>query len=156
MGKKGSLSTLLFALSMLLFLCATFAMFGAVVKYNDAAFPNMFEIAFGTSGADDIRVVGGTAVFAFQMIILACIVAIIYGTITRKFHYIVTMILYGIICLSSFIAFIISFNLLSLYGKGHLLSVDATLGPGPIAYSVLHIVGLVSTLVGLFFSRRNA
>lgn len=158
MQNKSSLSTILFGITILFFISATFAMFGAVVSYESASFPNMFQAAFGTGEADGQRIAGLTAIFSFQMIILVGIIAIIYGTLTHKFHYILTIIIFGIICLSSFIALIISFNAKVLYfapGRGGIIEQYA-LGPGPIAYSVLHILGLVSTLIGLFFSRKGA
>lgn len=156
MEKKSSLSTLLFAGALLIFVCATFAMFGKVISGNDSG--NMFQAAFGSGGIEYVRTPGITAIFVFQMIILVGVVAIIVGTVTRKFHYILTIVIYGIICLSAFIAFIISFNALSLYAaSGHTVEkFKATLGPGPIAYSVMHIVGLVLSAAGLVFSRRGA
>lgn len=157
MGNKKSLSTILFAVALLLFVCATFAMFGAVVSYQTAVFPNMFQAAFNTQIANGIRTPGLTAVFVLQLIIATGVFAIIFGAVTNKFHFILTIVLYGIVCLCSFIALIISFNALNLYASsGHTLDFEAKLGPGPIAYSVLHIIGLVSSAAGLVLSRRSA
>lgn len=157
MENKKSLSTILFALALLLFVCATFAMFGAVVSYEHAVFPNMFQAAFNTKIAYGIRTNGLTAIFVFQLIIVTGVFAIIFGAVTNKFHFVLMIVLYGIVCLCSFIALIISFNSLSLYeSAGHTLDYGTKLGPGPIAYSVLHIIGLVSSAAGLVMSRRNA
>ena len=159
MENKKSLSTLLFALALLLFVCATFAMFGQVVSYSGAVqpFPNMFQAAFNTVIAEGSRTPGLTAVFVFQLIIVTDVFAIIFGAVTNKFHFVLTIVLYGIACLCSFIALIISFNALNLYGSsGHLVELDYKLGPGPIAYSVLHILGLVSSVAGLVMSRLKA
>lgn len=159
MEKKSSLSTILFGVALLLFVSATFAMFGAVAVHTSGGgvIPNMFQAALGSqAGAEGTRVPGLTAIFAFQMIILACVVAIIYGTVTRKFHYILTIVLYGIVCLSSFIALIISFNACTLFlATTSRIITEYTLGPGPIAYSVLHILGLVSSIAGLVLSRKG-
>lgn len=155
MENKKSLSTILFGVALLLFVCATFAMFGPVIKYGSAPFPSMFQAAFGSGAADGIRTRGLTVIFIFQMIILAGIVAIIVGAVTHKFHYILMIVLYGIVCLCAFIAFIISFNTLTLYMQsGHTVDPAATLGAGPIAFSVIHIVGLVTSAAGLVLSRR--
>lgn len=157
MENKKSLSTILFALALLLFVCATFAMFGAVVSYEHAVFPNMFQAAFNTIIAGGARTPGLTAVFVLQLIIVTDVFAIIFGAVTNKFHFVLMIILYGVACLCSFIALIISFNALNLYGaSGHFVEPDYKLGPGPIAYSVLHIIGLVSSAAGLVMSRRSA
>ncbi|MCQ2787031.1 MAG: hypothetical protein MJ199_01360, partial [Bacilli bacterium] len=157
MENKKSLSTILFGVAMLLFVWATFAMFGKLYNYSGAPqIPNMFQVAFGTSGADGYRVSGMTAIFVFQMIIIAGIIAIIIGTVTNKFHYVLTIVLYCVVCLCSFIAFIISFNSLGLYSSaGRTLQPGTTLGAGPIAYSVLHILGLLASAGGLVLSRRG-
>lgn len=160
MEKKSSLSTLLFGVALLLFVTATFAMFGKVVVRTSGGgyIPNMFQAAFGTSaGADGVRVPGLTAIFSFQMIILAGVAAIIFGTVTRKFHYILTIVIFGIVCLCSFITFIISFNAGNLWlAKTSRSAIEYTLGAGPIAYSVMHILGLLASAAGLVFSRRGA
>ncbi len=142
---------------MLLFVSATFAMFGKLFNYSGAPqVPNMFDVALGTSGADGYRVPGLTAIFAFQMIIIAGIIAIIVGTATNKFHYVLTIVLYAVVCLSAFISFIISFNSLSLYyAAGRTLQPGVALGAGPIIYSILLILGLVTSVVALVFSRRE-
>ena len=157
MEKKSSLSVILFGVAMLLFITSTFAMFGAtVIHYGSAVpFPNMFQAAFGS--LDGYRLVGMTTVFAFQIIILVGSIAIIVGTITNKFHYIFTIVLYCIVCLSSLIALIISFCAADIYWRAHqeLLRFEYLLGPGPIAYSVMHIVALVLSAGGLVLSRRG-
>lgn len=156
MENKKSLSTILFALALLLFVCATFAMFGPIASFEKLTLPNMFQAAFNTRIAEGIRTPGLTAVFVFQLIIVTDVFAIIFGAVTNKFHFVLMIILYGIACLCSFIALIISFNALNLYGAaGHTID-GFKLGPGPIAYSVLHIIGLVSSAAGLVMSRRSA
>lgn len=154
MENKRSLSTILFGAALLIFVVATFAMFGAVVSNTISA--NMFQAAFGTSEADNIRTTGLTTLFVFQMIIVAGVIAIVIGTITNKFHYILTIVLYAIVCLCAFVAFIMSFNAPSFYfGSGHYHSPDSGLGAGPIAFSVLHIVGLLMSATGLVLSRKG-
>ena len=155
MENKKSLSTILFGVALLLFVCATFAMFGRVYSLNGGE-PNMFQAAFGTSGSDGYRAPGLTAIFAFQMIIIAGVIAIIVGAATNKFHYVLMIVLYGVVCLCSFITFIISFNAANLYlaSRGTIL-VGATLGAGPIIYSIMHILGLLVSVVGLVLSRRG-
>lgn len=156
MEKKKSLSTILFGVALLLFVCAIFAMFGPVIKYGSAHFPNMFQAAFGTGGAYGIRTRGLTTIFVFQMIILAGIIAIIVGSVTHKFHYILMIVIYGIVCLCSLIALIMSFNALNLYRQsGQTVDPAATLGAGPIVFSVMHILGLLASTAGLVFSRRG-
>lgn len=156
MEKKSSLSTLLFALALLLFVSATFAMFGQIVSYGGTRFPTMFQSAFGDF--DGQRITGMTWIFGLQMTILALIATIIVGMLTRKIHYIVTIVLYALACLFSFIVLIVSFNALSLYSAAHPggYTHDFSLGAGPIAFSILHILGLVSTVAGLVFSRLKA
>lgn len=158
MEKKSSLSVILFGVAMLLFITATFAMFGAtIVHYGSVLpFPTMFQAAFG-SGADGYRYTGMTAIFVLQMIVLAGSIAIIVGTITNKFHYIFTIVLYCIVCLCSIIALIISFCTADIYWRAHqeLLRFEYVLGPGPIAYSIMHIIGLVMSVGGLVLSRRG-
>ncbi|MCQ2795187.1 MAG: hypothetical protein MJ214_03170 [Bacilli bacterium] len=155
MENKKSLSTILFGVAMLLFASATFAMFGKVVTHAGSVdYPNMFQAAFGSF--DGYRITSMTAVFVFQMIVLAGVIAIIVGTITNKFHYILTIVIYGVVCLCSFITFIISFNVVGAYCGAHSMpSFDYGLGAGPIAYSVLHILGLVASAGGLVLSRRG-
>lgn len=154
MEKKKSLSTILFGAALLLFVCATFAMFGAIVSHAGATFPNMFQAAFGTG--DGQKITGMMAVFVLQMVVLAGVIAIIVGTATHKFHYILTIVIYGIVCVCSLIALIMSFNALSFYFKVHPgLSPDYALGAGPIAYSIMHILGLLTSAAGLVFSRRG-
>lgn len=157
MENKKSLSTILFGVAMLLFVCATFAMFGKVVAHEGGTtYPNMFQAAFGSSGADSIRITSMTAVFVFQMIIIVGIIAIIFGASTNKFHYVVMIVLYAVVCLCSFITFIISFNAVGAYCGAHgMPSFDYALGAGPIAYSVLHILGLLASAGGLVLSRRG-
>lgn len=158
MENKKSLSTIFFGLAMLLFICATFAMFGKVISHTGGdVFPNMFQAAFDTKAAGGAHTPGITTIFVLQLIIATGVFAIIFGTVTRKFHYILTIVIYAIVCLCSFIALIISFNAVSLYeASGHLVEVGDTLGAGPIAYSVLNIIALVSSVAGLVFSRRGA
>ncbi|MCQ2796081.1 MAG: hypothetical protein MJ213_02065 [Bacilli bacterium] len=155
MENKKSLSTILFGVAMLLFVCATFAMFGKIYSYTGGE-PNMFQAAFGTSGADGYRTPGLTAIFAFQMIIIAGVIAIIVGAATNKFHYVLMIVLYSIVCLCSFITFIISFNAANLYlsSRGTILP-GVTLGAGPIIYSIMHILGLLVSAGGLVLSRRG-
>lgn len=156
MEKKKSLSTILFGAALLLFVCATFAMFGPVIKYGSAPFPNMFQAAFGTGAAYGIRTRGLTTIFVFQMIILAGVIAIIVGAATHKFHYILMIVIYGIVCLCALIAFIMSFKALDFYRQsGQTVDPAATLGAGPIAYSIMHILGLLTSAAGLVFSRRG-
>lgn len=157
MENKKSLSTIMFAVAMLLFACATFAMFGKIVVHvGGMSYPNMFQAAFGSSSADSIRITSMTAIFVFQMIILIGIVAIIVGTVTNKFHYILTIVLYAIVCLCAFIAFIVSFNAVGAYCGAHdIPSFDYTLGAGPIIYSIMHILGLLLSAGGLVLSRRG-
>ena len=159
MENKKSLSTIMFAVALLLFVCAIFAMFGKVIAVNDGGpIPNMFQAAFGTStpGADGIRTKGLTTVFIFQMIITAGVIAILVGAITNKFHYILMIVLYGVVCLCAFITFIVSFNTLGNYlSSGHSYRPGATLGVGPIIYSIMHILGLLLSAGGLVLSRRG-
>lgn len=159
MENKRSLSTILFGVALLLFVCATFAMFGAVVSFSSAVdpFPNMFQAAFNTKIALGMRTPGMTTIFVLQLVIVTGVLAIIFGAVSNKFHFILMIVLYGIVCLCAFIALIISFNALNLYAAaGHTLEFGTKLGPGPIAYSILHIIGLVFSAAGLVLSRRNA
>lgn len=154
MENKKSLSTILFGVALLLFVCATFAMFGAIVSHTGATFPNMFQAAFGTG--DGQKITGMTAVFVLQMVVIAGIIAVIVGTITHKFHYILMIVIYGVVCLCSLIALILSFNAVTYYFRVHPgLSPDYALGAGPIAFSVMHILGLLTSAAGLVFSRRG-
>lgn len=156
-SSKSPISTLLFAGAVLLFTVATFAMFGAVVFINGGGvtFPNLFQCAFGLGIS---RVSGLTAMFVFQMIILAGVASIVAGLLTHKMNNILLIVIYCLICLCSLIALIISFN-----AKGMYLSVngggsyrgDYTLGSGPIAYSVIHIVALLASIGGLVLSRKG-
>lgn len=154
MEQKRSLSTILFGAALLIFVIATFAMFGKVVSGITSG--NMFQAAFGSGGDEYIRTPGITTIFVFQMIIVAGVIAIVIGAITNKFHYILTIVLYALVCLCAFIAFIMSFNAANFYfGSGHYHSHDAGLGAGPIAFSVLHIVGLLMSAAGLVLSRKG-
>lgn len=159
MENKRSLSTILFGVALLIFVVATFAMFGAVVVRNGSGpYPSMFDAAFGTSASDSIRVKGLTTLFVFQMIAVAGVIAVIVGTVTNKFHYILTIVLYVLVCLCALIALIISFNSVDLYCSSRGSSpirAEYSLGPGPIAFSVLHIIGLLMSAAGLVLSRKG-
>ena len=96
--------------------------------------------------------------FVFQMIVVIGVIALIVGTITNKFHYILTIVLYALVCLCALIALIISFNSVELYCAsrgGSTIRAEFSLGAGPIAFSVLHIIGLLTSAAGLVLSRKG-
>lgn len=149
-------------------ICSIFAFFGTVVPANNGRIvPKMFDLMFGDFSSNGgygtygtwYRIQGLTFLFVIQILIIIGVLVNLYlcYRVKEKRDFTMLIGLTVVIIVASVVACIMSFCTIRMGNINKDGSYDFTLGPGPIAYSVMQIIAVLFYFIGLcLYNNQNS